>query len=438
MTRITYAKKEASQANPSKKGSPLGEEDEILHLKRLLVTLKQQYEKNLFYLNSQWQLEMANRQALQQELEKARKFHEEEQAALKLQQTTLKELLNNSRHELKLLREQLQGGHQEQLFAKQERLGQLEEMVPHLREDAKDAHAEAEHLKAKLEKITKQFEQILQEKEALLHDSRQQCLSFQDKIERLSGLALVQDRYESLKEDFVHVREQLEEALEGRIKTEHELIRMTAQMRAQEERLSDLHHQLAQLNQEKQLLLEETESLKGQLGESETRLKISQQHLAKKVKEAALLNEKAEELQAAVNEHHHQLDINQSDIHQLHASLEICQRQEKKLQDQLHEALRSAENQAAKWEEKYFKMYDKWEESEINIRELKKFEEKHHQMQSLLANLGSFMESPFHPSLINANIDSMEKPQSEPSAEEKHDLFAAKHLQEKFKSNLFP
>jgi hypothetical protein len=61
----------------------------------------------------------------------------------------------------------------------------------------------------------------------------------------------------------------------------------------------------------------------------------------------------------------------------------------------LHDALKGTESQVAKWEEKYFRMYDKWQECENKIIELKKFEEKHHQMQHLLANLGNFMGGSF-------------------------------------------
>ena len=56
------------------------------------------------------------------------------------------------------------------------------------------------------------------------------------------------------------------------------------------------------------------------------------------------------------------------------------------MQDQLHESLKGNESQIIKWEEKYFQMYDKWQESENRIRELNKFEEKHLQMQNLFAN----------------------------------------------------
>lgn len=142
----------------------------------------------------------------------------------------------------------------------------------------------------------------------------------------------------------------------------------------------------------------------------------------------------------------------------MQANVDLYQRQEKRLQEQLHEALKGNEGQVAKWEEKYFSMYDKWQESENKICELKKFEEKHQQMQSLLANLGNFMGSSLthssSSSSFHARQESTEKstrsfncdpslPEGSSSSvksqlsEEKYDLFGMRQPQDKSNPPLF-
>jgi hypothetical protein len=69
------------------------------------------------------------------------------------------------------------------------------------------------------------------------------------------------------------------------------------------------------------------------------------------------------------------------------------------LQEQLNEVLRSFDSQIHKWEEKYFHIYEKWQESEMRNHSLKKLEEKHAQMQSMLASLGTFIAPPPLPSI---------------------------------------
>ena len=66
-------------------------------------------------------------------------------------------------------------------------------------------------------------------------------------------------------------------------------------------------------------------------------------------------------------------------------------------QGQVAVVCKGNESQITKWEEKYFRMCEKWQESENRVRELRKFEEKHLQMQSLIANLGNFMGGGFNP-----------------------------------------
>jgi hypothetical protein len=89
----------------------LQDEDEILHLKRLLVTMKQHYEKMLNACQVQLQTEQLQRQELENDFERlkgenlaASQLQQEETDALSNQLSSVKELLKNARDELKGLK----------------------------------------------------------------------------------------------------------------------------------------------------------------------------------------------------------------------------------------------------------------------------------------------------------------------------------------------
>jgi hypothetical protein len=71
----------------------------------------------------------------------------------------------------------------------------------------------------------------------------------------------------------------------------------------------------------------------------------------------------------------------------------------KQLAAKLEEALRSVNSQATKWEEKYSRLYDQFQEGELRYRDLKKVEEKFVQVQLMLANINSLIgiHAPFPP-----------------------------------------
>ena len=56
--------------------------------------------------------------------------------------------------------------------------------------------------------------------------------------------------------------------------------------------------------------------------------------------------------------------------------------------------MKSFESQLGKWEDKYFRLHDKWQDAETRIQELKKYEEKHNQLQAILGNFGAVLQSP--------------------------------------------
>ena len=109
LTRLIYSKEASRQDNLLAEAASSTEAGQILHLKRLLVTLKQHYEKSLHASQIQLQVEQNQRIALQKELDAvqaqmrdSQKLHEEELQALRNQQTSLRELLKqHTRQELK-------------------------------------------------------------------------------------------------------------------------------------------------------------------------------------------------------------------------------------------------------------------------------------------------------------------------------------------------
>lgn len=534
MTKLTHSKEENRQAQLQAEATASHEAGQILHLKRLLVTLKQHYEKSLQQIQIQLQVEQNQRLAFQKELETVRvqltesqNNHDEELQALRHQQNTLKELLKKAQSELnqrteicnsdlpkhdqtegcievEQLRVELNEAHgkikafeqeiienkqqaqkeikrlqdlveeQKKLLEEQKQKNEFETVVPstsshHLRHELENlkltllqGHQETRALEAR-------YVEILNEKIGLEH----QCKQIQFQLEhQSSNLTAFQERMHGLEDRNKHLEvalqakeaewkqlsERFEEAIEMRIEAEQHLNHLEAIATNQENQLQEFAQQLQFLDQEKGVLESERDQLKNLLDESETRLKVAQQHLAKKVKESALLSERSEEQQMHLAEFAQTIEYQKMQIVQLQASVDLYQKQEKRLQEQLHEALKGTESQIVKWEEKYFHMYEKWQESEKRVKELKKFEEKHLQMQSLFANLGNFMEGAlnsstfvhFEPTISNERLATPAFPADAPltaepspeisksnSQEEKYDLFGMRQPSEPYNPYLF-
>lgn len=573
-------KEKTPSLSQSSHAHPANEAGQILHLKQLLVTLKQQYEKNLQQLNEQLQNESSQKQALQQAFDQllfeqieSKKQHEEEQSALRQQQMTLRDFLKKTQEDLRLLQDThkfpLNTCSQTDLITSQKRVDQLEQAICYLkrkiedsnkekvqfREEADRAHQKIQQLQSdfvqkqrsyqkqvdelqqiltlqeqkqvspqqesvyrELEAIkqilagyknetlglegryvellnektalenqfiqlqqqlerqssslialneqthelglrNKELEQALENATQLLIQSQQENREAQQRISELdqahANIAGLQDNYEQLKDEVSLLKERLEENCEARLQAEKQLEALQEMTKSQQVLLLEQEQQLIELKQEREHLQQDIERLHQIMEEGEARIKMAQQHLAKKVKEAALLNEKVEEQQADLMEHQQIIESTKAQIQHLQSSIDTYQKQEKRLQDQLNESLRTTESQIAKWEEKYFHMCDKWQESEIKIRELKKFEEKHLQMQSLLANLGNFMGStpPSGSALFQSSLENLDRLNRSESLEEglkdkqmgrsldhsqeKYNLFETRSEQDKFKPHLF-
>lgn len=276
----------------------------------------------------------------------------------------------------------------------QEQINTLEADKLRLEGIQKDClHLEAE-LDQKLENMT-ELAFKLQERDEQLHKSQIINDELQSRLSRLELIrqdkASLEEKYESLQTEkkqlgadlqLVHNRHQEAERrvreLEDRLHEHRSLV---------EEKLHIIH----QCQLEKESFQNDLTACQADLEESEQNFKVAQQHLAKKVKEFTLVNEKLQQQQYALNEYARAVEGYKVQIKQLSGSLEQHQNQELRVQNELREALNKAEFQISKWEEKYYSVYDKLQDSENRIRELQKIEEKHQQMQGILANLGSYM-----------------------------------------------
>lgn len=156
----------------------------------------------------------------------------------------------------------------------------------------------------------------------------------------------------------------------------------------------ELHQQVHQLNLTKLQLQEGVTTLTMKLEEEEGRFKLAQQHLAKKVRETTILTEKCDEQQNQILELQNHINQSRLKISELQTSLEIESQHQKRLQEQLAENLKLAEIQRASWEEKYLKIYEKWQESESQIRSFKLLEERYQHLQQVFANAGNVLSSP--------------------------------------------
>lgn len=174
---------------------------------------------------------------------------------------------------------------------------------------------------------------------------------------------------------------------------EHEQERERTLIRNQEYERSyqELQEAVTRLALEKQQAENAHNQARAEADDKDTQIKMAQQHLAKKVKESAYLADELEKSKRQISDLQQQHVQHQIRTAELQASLDIHLAQEKKLQDQLAELIKTYDTQMKKWEQKYFDMHDKWQATEIRKKELEKLEERHVQMQALLSNLGSVL-----------------------------------------------
>ena len=352
----------------------------------------------------------------------------------------------------------------------EQRFAQLQEL---LNEEMKAHSFDVGSLQTQLQEMTHSknlFEEALNQKQIEasqffkeIEELRMQLLQYDEIGKEKNEL---QTKYSNLKNEWVELNEHYEELCHFRTRLEQQceeqaqlISEQEILIKEKENHLQEKEQQIHSLRLDLQLLSSEKDQLKNFLEESEGRLKVSQQHLAKKVKESTLLAERIEEQEINLNDLMLTINQQKNQLMQLQMSIDFYQKEESRLQDQLQEAIKTAEIHAAKWEEKYFKLIDKLQDYENTIRDLKEMEKKHNQMRSMLSNLGSFMGTPYPP--MNSTNVQVQDPPLEPAArftsinssslvndetirliedahsqEEKFDVFGMRQTVEKFKQNL--
>lgn len=151
--------------------------------------------------------------------------------------------------------------------------------------------------------------------------------------------------------------------------------------------IENLHKQLNDKEQECTDLKQMHNSIQSSLKEQEAEVRKAQLHLAKKLKELAILETKFETQQNTIQELQKTESQNLVRIAELQTTNDLFTAQQKRLEEQLQEIVKSSESQQTRWEEKYFAIYEKWQTGELRVRELEKLEEKFKQLQGFFSNV---------------------------------------------------
>lgn len=166
------------------------------------------------------------------------------------------------------------------------------------------------------------------------------------------------------------------------------------EIEAKESILAILKQELEQLAADNTGYKERLDLLETNKEESEAALRMAQQHLAKKVRETTVMAEENEELKQQNRDLQNELDFTKLKVVEYQNTLEQEYQNQKRLQEQYQEGLKSFEMHTLKWEEKYFAMQQKWQEAESRLREFKNFEEKYQKMHSILNHLSNLLGKP--------------------------------------------
>lgn len=272
------------------------------------------------------------------------------------------------------------------------------------------------------EKEKQILESSLKEQKELMTASKEEFELIKQTMER----ALQQAKEEQIKHEEAHLKkieefektiidnrlatEQIIEEWRGKLlvsSKEAELVKQ-AFVKKQDD-VENLKNETEHLAKAQADLEEKLASAGNERDESESRLKVAQQHLAKKVREATLLSEKNEEYRLQQLELQNTVETSKAKLIELQSNLEMEANHQKRLQDQYQESLKTFEAQALKWEEKYFFMHERWQDSEIKLRDLRRQEDHYLKLQNVLNQLASFMGPSL--SLVTHTQESLEYPE---------------------------
>lgn len=221
--------------------------------------------------------------------------------------------------------------------------------------------------------------------QSMLEKAHDQQASLQLKLDS----ALSQETL--LREQLAEQQQQSVESLSNETTKQQQ---QAAVIRQREETIFDLQRQVGLLRHEGEKVRDELELVRNTVGGCQEQMHEAESHLARKVKESAELEACNQAQQRQIEELQQILQASKVRIAELHASCEIYEQQQKRMQEQLQEAIKAYESQQAKWEEKYFAVYEKWQNAEGRIKDLEKMEERYKQLQGLFSNVGNFLSVP--------------------------------------------
>lgn len=140
-------------------------------------------------------------------------------------------------------------------------------------------------------------------------------------------------------------------------------------------------------------LQNEKEELEGDKRELEQKLKTAQHHLAKKVRESALIFEKNESEREKIQQLTEELSQAQMKISELKNTLGMEVEHQKRVLEREIELRKSSEAQVQRLEERYFQIHEKWREAASEAKELRKMEEKFHELKAFFGGFSNLPQS---------------------------------------------
>ena len=381
-------------------------------IKHLEVALEQAKEQKVEVKEGGISPELLHRERLQKQALESSMIHlqdlltksqkEKQQAELELNQgkanaAQLERIIAFTREQLEEIQKSqvsLRGDKetlQQELVKQLEKIGDFERT---LHEKAKVEHAlrEKEKLLAQCERDVSLIKQSLLRalKEVKELDGRYEE-ALKEKGTALQKFQQTHLHVEKLRGQVQFLQEQLDLAKTTQHKTQQDLEAARSQLAIVETGCAALQEKCTALESGQGEVHGEIHRLKSSLFEKEGDLLQAQQHLAKKVKEVAQLEDKNEELRLFVNELQQVQNQSRVKLAELQTASDYQVNFQKKLEDQHQDLSKAHEQHIAKWEEKYFAVYEKWQAAEARLKELEKLEEKQKQLQGILSNLGTVL-----------------------------------------------
>lgn len=336
---------------------------------RKVSEINQQYEKEVRAQKQAIQGLKQDRNDLEKKLESAKEHSIQLERAI--------EHIRGKAEGVQLNAQTLEQEYQIVLSQKQELKGELEDMKQTLVRGLKEA-----------KDIKHYYQNLANEKSAAIRKTAH----MQEFIKELTDEIKKRDRERQEFQQQMNDANMKELEFENRLQLEKEKHgEYEKQIKEQDESLASLAEQIKTIQSKFKSAVKASE-------EKDSNVIEAQKQFAKKVREVSRLTEEAEELKRQISKLQDDVDEAKMRASESHSNLESNLEQMKGLQDKIEVA-----------EKKYFEAHEKIQELEAQNRELKKVEEKHQQMQQLLANLGSVIGSPIGITQPNSLLPSEDK-----------------------------